>query len=172
MIFRMPSLFSGARFSRARCCVRVNAGPGANQPGSVAVRFAQESSPALRSLVGWPLFFEPVSRDTQAQHSLLARGPNYQLLVSSTQLDFLLRKPRIAPDRNSVRRDESIGVVPADVRALRVTFVSANHDASLSGAGELEGKVNYLVGNDPAVGGRRCLFSRGQKSGPSMKVSM
>jgi hypothetical protein len=131
-----------------------------------------DSSSALRSLVGWPLFFEPISRDTQAQQSLLARGPNYQLLVSSTQLDFLLRKPRIAPDRNSVRRDESIGVVPADVRALRVTFVSANHNASLSAAGELEGKVNYLVGNDPARWRAQVPVFARAKSGRSMKVSM
>jgi len=109
-----------------------------------------ESSPALRSRMGWPLFFEPISRDTQAQQGLLARGPNYQLLVSPKQLDFLLRKPSLAPARNSVRRDESIGVVPADLRALRITFLLANRDASLSGTGELEGKVNYLVGNDPA----------------------
>src|SRR6185369_16078360 len=35
-------------------------------------------------------------------------------------------------------------------RAMRMTFVDANPHARVAGVGELPGKVNYLIGNDPA----------------------
>src|SRR5262249_26064690 len=126
MLFRMPSVLSTRSCLVARAVASLSVLFLVPMSRAVLPSASPEGSPTLRSRVGWPLFFEPVSRDTQAQQSLLAHGPNYELLVSAKQLDFLLRKPRIAPGRNSVRRDESIGVPPAEARALRVTFVSAN----------------------------------------------
>ncbi len=107
-------------------------------------------SPSVLSLSGWPLFFAPGLAPSNGPANFLARGPNYQLRVEPAEVDFMLRRPQLAPARASVRRDESIGVRSAPARVVRMSFVSANLRASISGAGELEGKVNYLVGNDPA----------------------
>jgi hypothetical protein len=71
-------------------------------------------------------------------------------VLAPSEVNFILRKQQSAPERNSIRREEATCVRTASARTVRMTFVSANPLAGISGAGEMEGKVNYLVGSNPA----------------------
>jgi hypothetical protein len=79
-----------------------------------------------------PLFFEAGQGQAKAPAQFIARGHDYQFLVSATGVQMALRKT----DAESV--------------AVRMQFVGANPQAQIHGDAELPGKVNYLTGNDPA----------------------
>jgi hypothetical protein len=104
----------------------------------------------LVSRKGWPLFFEAGFVQNGRPTNFLARGPNYQVAVTPAGVDFILRKPQIFPERNSIRREEATRIGSGVARLLRMTFASPNARATISGEGEMEGKVNYLLGNEPA----------------------
>ena len=80
-----------------------------------------------------PLYFE--ANRGQAEHSaqFLARGRDSQFLISPAEAQITLRK-------------EAAGPV-----TVRMQFTGANPRAQIRGDAELPGKVNYLVGNDPAL---------------------
>ena len=118
-------------------------------PSAIAVSLPVAPGLGLTSHAGWPLFFEPgPASPASAPTNFLARGPNYQLFVAATEVDFVLRRPE--PVSLTSRREESLGIHSAPPRYVRMSFLSANSLARLSGAGEMEGKVNYLLGEDPA----------------------
>ena len=73
-----------------------------------------------------PLFFESGS---PAQ--FIAHGHDYEFLISPDKSRILLRK-------------NAAGF------AVRMRFAGANARAQISGAQQLAGKINYLIGNDPA----------------------
>jgi hypothetical protein len=107
------------------------------------------TSRSLLSHNGWPLFFEAAPIQNDGSTRFLARGPNYQLVLGPAEVNFMLRKPVLAPPEGSVRRDESIRVRSASARDVRMVFARANSRATISGSEEMEGKINYLVGNAP-----------------------
>jgi hypothetical protein len=117
---------------------------------ALAVPGPSGAAPASHSQAGWPLFFEPGPVQGNRPANFVARGPGYQLVVEPGEVDFILRQPQLAPARGSVRRDEATSVRSAPPRVVRMIFSGVNSDAAICGAGELEGKVNYLVGKDPA----------------------
>ncbi len=88
------------------------------------------SAPA--ALGNLPLYFE-ANPDPLRPAQFITRGCNYQFLLSPTEVQITLGKT---------------GVKPAEVR---MNFVGANPGTQMSGDTELPGKVNYLMGNDPAA---------------------
>ncbi len=79
-----------------------------------------------------PLWFQAGPEASSGQAQFVTRGANYQFLLSPTEVRIALAKT---------------GVEPAEVR---MNFAGANPGAQMSGSDELPGKVNYLIGNDPA----------------------
>jgi hypothetical protein len=98
-----------------------------------------------------------------------ARGKQCQFFVSPTEAVLSLNKIEASPSVPLLERVRSglprtniqsrpglpqagSAVHPTSVssRAMRMTFVDANPHARVAGDGELPGKVNYLIGNDPA----------------------
>ena len=75
-----------------------------------------------------PLFFEANKDQTQ----FLSHGNGYEFLVSATGAQITLRKS------------------DTGLAAVRMEFPGANPQAEIRGNGELTGKINYLIGNDPA----------------------
>jgi hypothetical protein len=73
-----------------------------------------------------PLGFEANQGQTDRQVKYLSRGPGYVLLLTSTE-----------------------AVVVAPQAVARMTLVGANTRAAISGVGELPGRSNYYIGNDP-----------------------
>src|SRR5215510_14441294 len=74
-----------------------------------------------------PLSFEANMGQSADQVQFLSRGKGYTLFLTSNQAVLSLR------DKSSV---------------LRMKLVGANAKAELSGQQQLQGKVNYLIGND------------------------
>ncbi len=79
-----------------------------------------------------PLFFEAGQAPADAPAQFLARGHDYQFLISATGTQIALRK------------------AGAESAAVRMQFAGANPRAQIRGDAELPGKINYLTGNDPA----------------------
>jgi alpha-tubulin suppressor-like RCC1 family protein len=79
-----------------------------------------------------PLYFEANRGQANVPAQFIARGYNYQFLISPTEAQIVLRKATV----------ESV--------AVRMQFVDANAQAQIRGDAELPGKINYLTGNDPA----------------------
>ena len=81
-----------------------------------------------------PLAFELNRGQTDEAINFRARGAGYTLSLSPTEAAFLLAR---GPDEPSPT-------------VLRMNLVGANPSAAVEGLNELEGRVNYLIGNDPA----------------------
>ncbi|MGO9586784.1 MAG: immunoglobulin domain-containing protein [Limisphaerales bacterium] len=79
-----------------------------------------------------PLYFEASQGQAGGPAQFVARGHDYQFLVSAAGAQIALRK------------------TDAESAAVRMQLVGANPQAQICGDAELPGKVNYLTGNDPA----------------------
>ena len=79
-----------------------------------------------------PLCFQAGPGVTSGSAPFITRGANYQFLLSPTEVRIALGKT---------------GFEPAEVR---MNFAGANPEAQMVGDDELPGKVNYLIGDDPA----------------------
>jgi hypothetical protein len=85
---------------------------------------------------GQPLYFEANKGQADSAAQFVARGRDSQFLISPDAAQFVLCKTT-APGAFSAR-------------AIRMQFVGADSRAQISGADELPGKINYLIGNEPA----------------------
>ncbi len=114
---------------------------------------------ALESYGRIPLSFEANRGQADGSVDFLARGAGYALFLKPSEATLVLsRRQTDAPPKGS---GEDAPVAWGDARAsavnaneeskvLRMTLVGADASASAEGASELAGKVNYLVGDDPA----------------------
>jgi len=116
-----------------------------------------------------PLYFEVNRGQADGTVQFLARGKQCQFFVSPTEAVLSLNKIEASPSvplLGGVRggfphtttqstpglSQAGSAVRPTSVssRAMRMTFVDANSNARVTGEGELPGKLNYFIGNDPA----------------------
>ena len=88
---------------------------------------------SLSALGNLPLYFEAGPAPAAGPARFITRGCNYQFSLSPAEVQITLGKN---------------GVKPA---AVRMDFAGADPGAQMSGDTELPGKVNYLMGNDPAA---------------------
>jgi hypothetical protein len=79
-----------------------------------------------------PLSFERNQGQSADDVKFLSRGKGYTLFLTPDEAVFSLRKSDEKPDAS----------------VLRMKLVGANTNAKLSGQQELQGKVNYMIGND------------------------
>jgi len=79
-----------------------------------------------------PLFFEASQGQAANPAQFIARGHDYQFLISPTETQIVLRK------------------TTGTATSVRMQFAGASAQAQISGDTELPGKINYLTGNDPA----------------------
>jgi hypothetical protein len=112
---------------------RVTAKPHATAPASKTTSTpnqAQLKMTASENYGKLPLSFERNQGQSDKAVEFLSRGKGYTLFLTPTQAVFSLRN---TDNRASV---------------LRMNLVGANAKAQLDGEQELQGKVNYLIGND------------------------
>jgi hypothetical protein len=79
-----------------------------------------------------PLYFESNPSPVGAPAQFIARGHDYQFLISPAETQIVLRK------------------TAGTMASVRMQFAGASAQAQISGDTELPGKINYLTGNDPA----------------------
>ncbi|HLM58440.1 MAG TPA: SBBP repeat-containing protein [Pyrinomonadaceae bacterium] len=85
-----------------------------------------------------PLSFEANQGQAEGPADFLARGAGYSLFLRATEAVFALRV-----HEGDAARDSQLKV-------LRMRLEGADDSARAEGADELEGKANYLVGDDPS----------------------
>ena len=83
-----------------------------------------------------PLYFEANCGQADCAAQFVARNSEGIFSLSPTQATITLRMSGTAADVHT--------------RMVRFEFLGANPDARMTGTKELRGKVNYLIGNDPA----------------------
>jgi hypothetical protein len=139
--------------------------PDASTPAVASSQGAPRTVAQVRDAYGQlPLSFEANRGQADASVNFLARGAGYTLALSPTEAVFVLTRrsdkkaQTVSPtlsgldDSGATTREErDTDASRSETSAvLRMNLVGAKPDAGVEGLDELEGKVNYLTGNDPA----------------------
>lgn len=116
-------------------------------------------TPQIREAYGrMPLSFEANQGQTDPQVQFLSRGSGYSVFLTATGAVLTLSQP-IAPraakasGRDGLPGPEQGPAPPSNGGqgvAVRMQFVGADAQAPMTGLDRLPGKVNYLLGSDPA----------------------
>jgi hypothetical protein len=96
-----------------------------------------------------PLSFEINQGQTDAQVKFLARGQGYTLFLTPTEAVLSLKKPQARTKASPTSVKPSF-VSETNGAMLRMQLIGANPSARILGKEALPGRVNYLIGNDPA----------------------
>jgi hypothetical protein len=108
-----------------------------------------------------PLSFESNRGQTDASVDFLARGAGYALFLKPTEAVLLLRNAdsgsgneeaagRSLTTTSSPKTEAVRSKVGPQPKVLRMRLVGADASAQALGLGELAGKTNYLLGDDPS----------------------
>lgn len=117
---------------------------------AVAAEPGRAGPPQLSTLANLPLYFEANRGQAGSPESFVARGRGCSFFVAPTEAVLTLVKYDTPPDGSRAERGGAARGRVTQTRTLRFEFLGAESPAAVSGAGELTGKVNYLLGNDPA----------------------
>ena len=95
-----------------------------------------------------PLSFESNQGQTDGAVKFLARGPGYDLFLTSTEAVLVLLKPS-SVETDPRKRATGAAAEIGEAAVLRLKMIGANAGAKVDGQDELPGKINYFIGNDP-----------------------
>jgi len=127
-------------------------------------RAPQSATPAAHGRVqanfaALPLAFEENKGQTDAQVEYMARGNGYTLFLTANDAVFSLHSASAASRLSTIRR----GMQPAaknlakqsntqkdSTAVVRMQLAGGNAQARVSASGQLPGKSNYFIGNDPS----------------------
>ena len=127
-----------------------------SQPGTV--------TPAARggiqaSYAALPLAFEQNQGQTDTQVKYMARGNGYTLFLTANAAVFSLQSRSAKREPSTVRRGaelraqslaEQRNAQKDSYAVVRMQLVGGNSLAKVAASGQLPGKSNYFVGNDPS----------------------
>jgi len=121
----------------------------AQAPNAIAKPEAGETKPSISpKAVGIPLFFEANQGQTDSRVKFLTRGNGYTLFMTPTETVLAESGTRVIGNKEGFGAAPEFKSVPAG--ALRMQLIGANRAPAMRGSEELPGKLNYLMGNDPA----------------------
>ncbi len=108
-----------------------------------------DQAKVARSYGELPLSFERNDGQTTAEVKFISRGPRYDLFLTEAGAVLNLRKnePKNDPKQPFTADQRQA----QSLLHLNLKMVGANHDANVNGEDELEGKINYFVGNNPSA---------------------
>jgi Beta-propeller repeat len=121
----------------------------------------QPATPAARgriqaSYAALPLAFEQNKGQTDAQVKYMARGNGYTLFLTASDAVFALRSPSAESKTSTVRPGTELRAKNApkhqehSTAVVRMQLAGGNSLAKVSAGGQLPGKSNYFIGNDPS----------------------
>jgi hypothetical protein len=117
---------------------------------------------ALETYGRVPLSFEANQGQAEGSVDFVARGAGYALFIKPTEAVFALRNSDcesrneggadhpLTTDAPQPEANPQSAICNPQSKVLRMKLVGADSSAAAEGAEELAGKVNYLVGDDPA----------------------
>ncbi len=95
-----------------------------------------------------PLSFEANLGQTNSQVKFLSRGRGYTLFLSSNEVVMSFIRHQPTPTQNGL--DIIVERTKTETTVMRMKLVGANSSPEVQGMGELPGKANYFIGNDPS----------------------
>jgi hypothetical protein len=98
-------------------------------------------APSVQALARKPLHFEANQGQFNPQARFISRGQGYTLFLTNIESIVTLNG----------RRVKAGGLPKQEVPVVRMSWKGADPKARLAGLEEMEGKTNYLIGNDPSV---------------------
>ena len=139
--------------------------PGGGRSKRQADAGVPPSAKLAASYAKLPLNFEANQGQAGENVTFLAHGQGYSLFLTSDEAVLELKKASVVRCPSSVARTGKLGAGCAEdswvsggpatdngaptTDVVRLRLVNANENATLLGARELPGKVNYFLGNDP-----------------------
>src|SRR4029077_15824254 len=119
--------------------------------GSKPATGAPASSVAAKP-IHLPLFFEANREQADSQVRFMARGKGYTLLLTPTETILTESQTQVSARSGAFGPFQSpLGTTKASGGSvIRMQLVGANAAPAMAGLGQLPGKVNYLIGNDPS----------------------
>jgi hypothetical protein len=119
---------------------------GAGAPSNIA------KAPVAAKALNLPLFFEANKGQTDSRVRFMARGTGYTLLLTPTETILAAAKTQISRASNGFSSLPTAARISNSSRGslIQMQLVGANSEPAMTGVEELPGKVNYLLGNDPA----------------------
>ena len=119
---------------------------GAGAPSNIA------KAPVAAKALNLPLFFEANKGQTDSRVRFMARGTGYTLLLTPTETILAAAKTQISRAENGFSSLPTAAGISNSSRGslIQMQLVGANSEPAMTGVEELPGKVNYLLGNDPA----------------------
>jgi len=98
-----------------------------------------------------PLVFEANRGQTDSRVKFLSRGNGYTLFLTATETVLAFAGRRSSAAGNRFRGPRPDATMPAETESglVRMQFIGANPEPSVTGLEELPGKANYFIGRDP-----------------------
>src|SRR6266404_4838321 len=120
--------------------------------GSGILRAVNLPAETQASFVSQPLYFEANQGQAanQPQAQFLARTHDAFFAFSATEAVITLSKVDRPAIHSRDLLEDRLRNRALETRTIRLQFMGAQPEAHMVGVGELSGKVNYFVGNDPA----------------------
>jgi len=98
-----------------------------------------------------PMSFEPNRGQTDGRVKFLSRGSGYTLLLTPTEAMLALWNEKPKEERfPSSRKNPQTANRNQESSMLRMKLIGANPRPKVEGLNQLQGKTNYLIGNDRA----------------------
>ena len=97
-----------------------------------------------------PLAFEANEGQADKSVKFLSRGSSYGLYLEGNEAALMLCKPVYSTSRADFHRDVSLIGKSVVCDVVHMQLVGANSTVGPIGEEQLQGKVNYFVGSDPA----------------------
>jgi hypothetical protein len=107
--------------------------------------------PGIAPLAGLPLFFEANRGQALGNAQFLARGQNYQFLLSGTEAFLVLRRVAEVAPLNPLDRRELMGPHAFSTRTLKMSFLGSDPEAQAEAENQIDARINYLTGSDPSA---------------------
>jgi hypothetical protein len=121
----------------------------AQAPNPVTKSGVGETNPSVApKSIRVPLFFEANQGQTDSRVKFLTRGSGYMLFMTPTETVLAESGTRMIGNKEGFGAAPEFKSVPAG--ALRMQLIGVNPAPTMRGSEELPGKLNYLMGNDPA----------------------
>jgi Bacterial Ig-like domain (group 2) len=128
------------------------ANAGAVASSGAGARPSVAKAPVAAKALNLPMFFEANKGQTDSRVQFMARGTGYTLLLTPTETILAAAKTQVSRASNGFSSPPSpVSISNSSPGSLiQMQLVGANSEPAMRGVEELPGKVNYLLGNDPA----------------------
>src|SRR6266403_612571 len=147
-------LVAAAFRSAGKRSPQMGAGPSQVATSQASKISATKSDPNWSAAYGkLPLRFEENQGQTAREVRYISHGSGYELFLTPQEAVLALR-PKVHYDLSPLHRSATIRALrkaraAGELTAIRLRLEGANPNAEIEGIGQLPGKSNYFVGNDP-----------------------